>query len=172
MSTYRPSVRCRLLTDAGEIMANYFPLEHQLALGQFVAEVDPVLEAFCARSGYVRAVDYGAYPGRKVAKQTDVYRFIELYLAGKGPNEYFQEFFPQIPFYFSCGVQVNQGKMQFRIDGPFSQVKLPFVVLARHLEGLLDLTADALSLITREELIASGRSVDLSKPLTLNDLQA
>ena len=149
-----------------------FPLAHQLAMGKFVAEVDPFVDAFCARSGYIRATDYGAYPGRKVFNETDQYRCIEFYLAKKGRNEYFDEFFREIPFYFSCCTCVNQNRTHFRIDGPFSLVKLPFSVLSRHLDHLLDLAADALSLITREQIILSGKSYDLTKPLTLDDLIA
>ena len=121
-----------------------------------LAELDPILHAFCARRGYTFSSHVGVWPRRKVWAREEVDRTLDLITDLTVPEVMERGFYPEMPFTLIASASEGStipGRvlMQDVFHGlPFGQ--LAGVLAARLEEGFVRLRK-----IKQEDILSRGK---------------
>jgi hypothetical protein len=134
-----------------------------------VESLDPALKKFCAGSGYTFRTDIGRHPARELPMDGAMMRWIGLEVARWWD---FDHFFPEMPFWFSCGCLHKDEEHMYSLPGPHFFEEISFDFLTKHLEELFSKAAAALSTIGLDDVMRFGSTWPLEGPYQLLELEA
>jgi hypothetical protein len=147
-----------------------FPEDYE-RLGEHLAAIDPVLDKFADRTGFIvqRWSPGGLYPHRwlHLGERSDrqIQRSIQISMDTDERDERFDSFFPDIPYTVFAAAWLDDWTIRERFGGPRLMLSgIPFSRLVPELDRYLALFHQFVMTITPEFLLSCGSRSPVAGP--------
>lgn len=134
------------------------------ALSAHLAALDPIIDAFCQKHGFVQQTSpsLGRYPRRRMTRTTDVNLIIDLQMDVDDAGEYYSSFSPELPYSMGAGAWIDRGKTRYSAKWVKCFQGVPFSQLSTRLASELEKALSAIDGWDSDSLEMNGERSTIS----------